>query len=64
MCSDYEELEWLGTMWQALGIFLKFHCNHLNIYVLSGNSYVTKVLDMKANNGMDQQFWEMLKVQL
>jgi hypothetical protein len=63
MCNDFEELESLGTMWQALGIFLKFHCNCSNVYVFNENSSVTKALHMKANNGVDQQLWEVLKVQ-
>ncbi len=58
------QLERLGTMWQALRFFLKFHCNRSDVYVFSGNFYVTKALHMKANNGMDQEFWEVLKVQL
>jgi len=47
--SDSEELEWLGTTWQALGKFLKSHCSCSDVYVLSGNSSVTKALHMRAD---------------
>lgn len=63
MCNDFEKLEWLGTMWQAFRMFLKFHCNYSDVYVFSENSSITKALHMKTNNGVDQQFWEVLKVQ-
>jgi hypothetical protein len=57
MCKDSKKLKWLGTMWQALGIFLKFCCNRLDVYVFNGNSSTTKALHMKTNNGMDQKNW-------
>ncbi|KAI5067065.1 hypothetical protein GOP47_0017593 [Adiantum capillus-veneris] len=36
-------------IWQELGQFLKQRCNHADVYVLSGNSSVTRGLRMKCN---------------
>ncbi|CAM6101090.1 unnamed protein product [Calypogeia fissa] len=47
--SDGDDDESLITTWQALGRFLKTHCSQADVYVLSGNSTVTRAMHMKAD---------------
>ena len=44
--NDHEGVE---STWEALGQFSKQHCNNADMYILSGQSTVTRELRMKAD---------------
>ena len=41
--------------WMSLKIFLKNHCNECEAWILSGNSYSTRVLGMKKSRSFSFQ---------
>ncbi|MCO5606327.1 hypothetical protein L7F22_060514 [Adiantum nelumboides] len=47
--NSMDEPENVIPAWQELGQFLKQQCNHADVYVLSGNSSVTRGLRMKCD---------------